>query len=317
MTNQYTVDDVRAQIKPLSKNSFVRFFQNIYRKWLGCWYGFADKHQKLAEWIYKIAFFVIFSMSVTIYQYVVMTFLPYAFTSLNNGAEGWPGVLIGSTGQYYMIFGDAKGWGYFIAFEIAVFTAQCINFPLQRNITYKSHGNPWWQAMWYFIGWVLVSIFTNAVWGICNVYLVYWGWPDAITGLIKTILTGGVSLVIFFFIFMIIFPDNNAVAKRTKAKYDKLVAAGASAEKIAVAEQKYEAAQKKADYSNAEKEYSAAVSQASNKAVRYFSFIEKSQKSNEAEGEEYGAKLQALFGDAVAAIGVKAEKEAAFNAVKQ
>ena len=30
------------------------------------------------------------------------------------------------------------GLGNFIAFEIAVFTAQCINFPLQRNITFMT-----------------------------------------------------------------------------------------------------------------------------------------------------------------------------------
>ena len=85
-------------------------------------------------------------------------------------------------GRNFIIFGDEQGWGYFIAFEIAVFTAQCINFPLQRNITYRSHGNPWFQAMWYFIGWVLVSIATNAIWGICNAFLLHWGSPDELNG---------------------------------------------------------------------------------------------------------------------------------------
>ena len=26
-------------------------------------------------------------------------------------------------------------------------------FPLQRNITFKSHGNPVYQAVWYFLAW--------------------------------------------------------------------------------------------------------------------------------------------------------------------
>lgn len=315
--NNYTAQDLKDQLNPLSENAFLRFFQKIWRWWLGVWYGFSDKHPKFAPWLYKIAFFFIFSMGVTIWQYIVMTFLPYAFASMNNGPAGWPGVEVGETGQQYIIFGDTQGWGYFIAFEIAVFTAQCINFPLQRNITYKSHGNPWYQAMWYFIGWVLVSIFTNAVWGICNVYLVYWGWPDAVTGLLKTVLTGGVSMVIFFFIFLIIFPDNNAVAKKTKAKYDKLVASGANAESVKAAEEKYKVAERKAELSNAEKDASQARSQFNTKAMRYFAFVSSQEKAAEAEKAGLTEKVAASFEEASAALDVMKEKEAAFAALTE
>ena len=48
------------------------------------------------------------------------------------------------------------GLGYFISYEVGSFLAQCINFPLQRNITFKSKGNPVYQAMWYFIAWVVI-----------------------------------------------------------------------------------------------------------------------------------------------------------------
>lgn len=255
-------------------------------------------------------------MGVTIWQYIVMTFLPYAFASLNNGAAGWPGITIGSTGQQYIIFGDTQGWGYFIAFEIAVFTAQCINFPLQCNITYRSHGNPYWQAMWYFIGWVLVSVATNAIWGICNVYLVYWGVPDAITGLGKTVLTGGVSMVVFFFIFFIIFPDNNAVAKKAKKRYENLIAQNAAPEKIEKAKQKMESATRKADLSNAEKEFAKARSQASGKAMQYFAIMEKSEK---AESEEEKALLaeraKKAFDEAVRAAKLSKEKETIYDEI--
>ncbi|MDE6598034.1 MAG: hypothetical protein K2K60_05300, partial [Clostridia bacterium] len=190
ITKDYTDDDIKNQIPPLSENAFVKFFQKLARGFKGRWYLFADKKPKLSAMLYRIAFFLVFSVGVTIWQYIVMTFLPYAFKSLNNGAAGWPAVEVGSTGQKYVIFGDGQGWGYFIAFEIAVFTAQCINFPLQRNVTYRSHGNPYLQAMWYFIGWVLVSVFTNALWGIINVYLLHWGCPDAVSGIVKTLITG-------------------------------------------------------------------------------------------------------------------------------
>ena len=198
----YTEEDIKAQIKPLPQNAFARFFVKLYRKWLEKWYAFSDSHSKWAALLQKTFFFLAFSMGVTIWQYILMTFLPYAFAGLNDGAWGWPNIPVPlAGGQPYMIFGDAQGLGYFIAFEIAVFTAQCINFPLQRNVTYRSHGNPLVQALWYLLGWVLISIFTNALWGICNCFLVYWGVPDAVSGIVKTMLTGLFSLIIFFFIF--------------------------------------------------------------------------------------------------------------------
>ena len=73
---EFTEQDIQKEVKPLSENAFVRFFQRIARWWLGAWYGFADKHPKLAPWIYKIFFFFVFSMGVTIWQFIVMTFLP-------------------------------------------------------------------------------------------------------------------------------------------------------------------------------------------------------------------------------------------------
>ena len=180
----YTEEDLRVAIKPLSKNAFAQFFQKPARRFLEWWYGFSDRHQRTADVLQKVVFFLVFSVGVTVWQYIVMTFLPYAFAKYNDGAWGWPNVPVPlAGGQPYMIFGDAQGLGYFIAFEIAVFTAQCINFPLQRNITYRSHGNPFVQAVWYFVGWLLISVFTNALWGICNCFLVHWHVPDAVTGI--------------------------------------------------------------------------------------------------------------------------------------
>ncbi|MFA6830098.1 MAG: hypothetical protein WCR67_05295, partial [Bacilli bacterium] len=126
---------------------------------------------------------------------------------------------------------DTNGLGYFLAFEIAVFTAQCINFPLQRNITYRSHGNVAVQIMWYFIGWLLISFATNAIWGFLNCLFTSWGWYlvgaeglATLAGLFKTILTGGISMVIFFFIFLIIFPAGAADTSREEAKKEILAA---------------------------------------------------------------------------------------------
>lgn len=292
---EYTEEDIKNCIKPLSENAFIRFFQNIGRRWLAVWYGFAERRPRLSDWLYKIGFFCLFSFSVTVYQFIIMTFLPYAFASMNNGPVGWPMIPISAAGgRYFTIFGDETGWGYFIAFEIAVFTAQCINFPLQRNVTYKSHGNPWIQAAWYFFGWVVVSVATNSLWGLCNAFLLHWGCPYVLTGLIKTVLTGGVSMVVFFFIFLIIFPDAEKAAKRAEKNYDKLVSKNAPWERIEKAAKKKDLWRGKADGYNAEKELSRAKSLANACGIKYFACKQKFERA-EADRD----KLDTAFANAV------------------
>ncbi|MCD8295233.1 MAG: hypothetical protein LUE27_08335 [Clostridia bacterium] len=249
--------EARLTLKPLSSNAFAAFWQKLYRSWMGVWEGFKMKHPTGAAWIYKIVFFLVFSIGVTIWQYLVILFLPYAFTSLNNGSWGWAPFQI--LGVDCAIFGDADGLGSFIAYEIAVFTAQCINFPLQRNITYHSHGNPVFQALWYFIAWVLISVFTGVLWGFANCVLTYWNAPAGVTSLVKTLITGIISLIVMFFVFIVIFPDaDKTVAKRKKA-YEAARAAmeadpGNAARKAACAkaELAYTKAQEIADVYHAE-----------------------------------------------------------------
>ena len=95
------------------------------------------------------------------------------------------------------------GLGYFLSYEIGSFLAQCINFPLQRNITFKSHGNILYQAIWYLIAWVLISLFCNGINGlwlpIAQAYF-----SPAVYNLLVTFITSGVSMVIYFFAYKII-----------------------------------------------------------------------------------------------------------------
>lgn len=101
------------------------------------------------------------------------------------------------------------GLGYFISYEVGSFLAQCINFPLQRNITFKSKGNPVWQALWYFIAWVVISLicngFNNLWMPIAAAYV-----SPAVYNILVTFITGGVSMMIFFFVFKIIFPESES-----------------------------------------------------------------------------------------------------------
>ena len=77
------------------------------------------------------------------------------------------------------------------------------------RLPFKSHGNPVYQAIWYFIAWVVISLicngFNNLWMPVASAYV-----APAIYNMLVTIITGGVSMVIFFFVFKIIFPEGKA-----------------------------------------------------------------------------------------------------------
>lgn len=194
---------------------------SMYGWWKGKWKAFETRHGKLAKWLYQIFYFFVFSMGVTIFQYLVFTFMPRMLGTGLAGTEFmWPkkdmhilGVDFTWSLLGYNVLRDTAGnvvigggLGYFISYETGSFLAQCINFPLQRNITFKSHGNPAWQAMWYFISWVAISLVCNGLnnlWmPIASAYV-----PPSVYNVLVTFITGGVSMAIFFFVFKIIFPE--------------------------------------------------------------------------------------------------------------
>ncbi len=314
MTKTYTAEDVRAQIKPLSDNAFVAFFQKIWRAWLGLWYGFADKQPKLAKIIYQVFFFIVFSEGVTIFQILVLIFLPQMLGLELAGIEFMipkiP-ITIGEFSYNWSFLGNeivrdtagnviiGGGLGYFIAFKVATFLAQCINFPLQRNITYKSKGNPWIQAMWYFIGWVLINLACDAVnnlWlPIANNFLPVW-----ISSILAMVAQGGIAMVIFYFIFMVIFPDLEKMAANAEKKVEDLKAKGASADEIAAAEAKAADLRAKADLETARKNEISANTLANTKALSWDA-SEKLLETMKADSAKYTAEQVAAQEAAVEA----------------
>ena len=40
------------------------------------WSNFKEKHPELAKWLYQIFYFIVFSEGVTIFQYLIFTFMP-------------------------------------------------------------------------------------------------------------------------------------------------------------------------------------------------------------------------------------------------
>ena len=216
-------EKVANKATELEQNGKTKFWFNIgqskFCQWfVRGWNKFKCKSPSLAKLIYQVVFFFVFSNGVTIWQYLVMLFLPNLFGEKLAGIEFvWPQITLWTwsdgTPMVFGIFNEpvkyldgvvqiGGGLGNFIAFEIAVFTAQCINFPLQRNITFKSDGNPVIQAIWYFIGWIAISILVNAIWGFVGpIFSHLITDAKAITDLLKTFITGGLSMFVFFFLF--------------------------------------------------------------------------------------------------------------------
>ena len=322
-----------VRVKPLSDNAFLAFFQKIWRWGLGVWYGFADKHPKGSKLIQQFAVMFLFSNLVTIFQALIMIFLPYAFQEIWDVPFVWPAValpwqdaagnalnyaifnepvkfllgndtFIASTPeqvQQYMDLGyelQMSGLGNFIAFEIATFLAQCINFPLQRNITFKSKGNPVVQGIWYFIGWIAISVGVNAIWGIMNLIMMWWNWNEAVIAIIKTVLTGGVSVVIFFFIFLAIFPDQQKLADKAAKKAEALKNSGAAAEEIAAAEAKAVELAENAKLEAARKEALVSDSAANSRAVSWEASKKMLEKmKSEGKSEEDIAAQEKIVAD--------------------
>lgn len=195
--------------------------------WNKKWDGFRKNHPKAAKWIYQLFYFWVFSMGVTILQYLMFTFFPYLFgIELAKKEFMWPQIPVHLLGYEYkwnilgyevarnsageVIIGG--GLGYFISYELGTFIAQCINFPLQRNITFKSHGNIPWQIMWYFIAWVLISLTCNGINGLW-MPIAQQHFDPAVYNLLVTFITGGVSMFIYFFVYKIIFPEGEKTGK--------------------------------------------------------------------------------------------------------
>ena len=173
---------------------------------------FLEKHPKAAQWIREGGLFVLFSYVVTFIKYLLLTFLPGFFHGIVGDVEWvWPGIRTTMFGVPFTlaVIGNSLADGG-LAFTLANYTSiilgECINFPLQRNITFKSKGNVWYQAMWYFIAWLVITPIVNSlncIWvGVMKDIV-----PGWLYNIGSTFLMGGISMIVFFFVFKIIFPE--------------------------------------------------------------------------------------------------------------
>ena len=135
---------------------------------MGFWNSFAEKHPGAAKWIREGGLFVIVSNVITVLKYIMLQFLPAAFSSLPKIDFGFPGIdltLFGETFKWNIIGYDAAHGGlpYFCAYMVAMVIGECINFPLQRNLVFRSKGNIYYQMMWYFIAFCIVTCIVNSI----------------------------------------------------------------------------------------------------------------------------------------------------------
>ena len=183
---------------------------------MGFWNNFAEKHPGAAKWIREGGLFVIVSNVVTVIKYFILQFLPAAFAGLGDASFGWPGInvtLFGETFQWNILGYDQAhgGLAYFVAYIVAMFLGECINFPIQKNLVFRSKGNLAKQIIWYLIAFFVITCIVNSincVWvAVAGIFL-----PDFIYNIGTVVLNGGVSMVIFFFVNKIIFPSTEEKA---------------------------------------------------------------------------------------------------------
>ena len=175
------------------------------------WNGFAEKHPKVAEWVQKGGLFLIFSYVVTFIKFLLLMFLPAMYRGI-VGADAvwtWPGIETELLGIPFTlaIIGNSLadgGLAYTLANLTAIVFGECINFPLQRNITFKSHGPLGPQIAMHGIATIVVFLVMNlftCVWNpITTALFANEAVRDTVRNIVTTVVTGGVSMVIIFFV---------------------------------------------------------------------------------------------------------------------
>lgn len=124
------------------------FIYNITFRGMGKMMGGMITMERIPRWIREGGLFVIVSNVVTVFKYLILTFLPLTFKGLWAVDFGWPGIEAEIFGQPFTwnIFGYAVkeggavmgGLGYFIACMIAMVIGEAINFPIQRSFVFRS-----------------------------------------------------------------------------------------------------------------------------------------------------------------------------------
>ena len=166
--------------------------------------NFAQKHPKAAQWIREGGLFLVFSYVVTFIKYLLLTFLPGFYQGIVGDVEWvWRGIKVTMFGVPFTlaVIGNSLADGG-LAFTLANYTSiilgECINFPLQRNVTFRSKGPVGKQIFFHALATVAVMLVMNLFTCIWNPVTAAIGIPDAVRNIVTTVATGGVAMVIIF-----------------------------------------------------------------------------------------------------------------------
>lgn len=175
------------------------------------WNHFAERHPSLSQWVREGGLFIIVSNAITVFKYVLLTFLPGAFAFLGSRDFGFPGIdltLFGIKFKWYIIGYGAEqgGAAYFTAYMIAMLIGEMINFFVQRSWVFRSKGNILRQGMWYLLAFCVVTCIVNSIncaWAVVAGHFV----APWLYNIGTTVLNGGVSMVVFFIVNKIVFKN--------------------------------------------------------------------------------------------------------------
>ena len=184
---------------------------NGIKKWM-------EAHPKAAKWIREGGLFLVFSYVVTFIKMLLLMFLPALFHSFVGDTEWlWPGIPVTLFGVDFnlAIVGNAletsketgeflvsSGLAFTLANLTAIFFGEFINFPLQRNVTFKSHGPIAPQALCHFVATIVVFLVMNlftCVWNpVTGALIANEALRNTVSSIDTTVVTGGVAMVIIF-----------------------------------------------------------------------------------------------------------------------
>lgn len=175
------------------------------------WENYSIDHPKFSTLIAQFVKFYLISLLVTLLQYLLLTFMPMFFAKLTNWEELDCYILpIFDTGKYIFNFSVADGgMAYFAGYGFTLFIAQCVNFPMQRNMVFKSKGNVAYQIMWYAVAFIMIFIVCSGLQTFYQPLLKEYIGTPSIYNILITVINGGVQMVIYFPIYKIIFPEGN------------------------------------------------------------------------------------------------------------
>lgn len=181
------------------------------------WENFKQNHPSAAKWLLTGGLFLIFSYVVTFIKLLLLMFLPDLFKALVGQVEWlWPNIPVTVLGVELnlSILGNALetdanglvtgGLAFTLANLTTIVIGECINFPLQRNFTFKSHGPVVPQAIMHGIATIAVFLVMNlftCIWNpVTNALIANAALRNTLQSIVTTVVTGGVAMVIIFFV---------------------------------------------------------------------------------------------------------------------